>query len=572
LLDYLRSPEWDGRANRGFRPDLDVELADLAWPRWSSPAPSTKQLAAGVYFDVRAVDRFLRFCAKLRHIKGRTFAGRRFIPDVWQIVFVIAPLFGWKKPDGTRLYRVLYLEVPRKNGKSTLCAAIALYLLSADGEPGAEIYSAAKDRDQARAVFDVAARMVWNSPALAKRLTALIPSRIIRYEATASVYKAMSSDSGGASKHGLNVHGVIVDELHVIVDAGLIETYETGTGSREQPVVAFITTAGIPGESPVWEDKRATAVSIAEGTASMDDELVVIYAADPKCAIDGTWRDEAVWKAANPGYGKSLMPAFMARQARAAEIAPASLNGFLRLHLDVPTESVSGWIELGRWDASASIVDELDLRGARCYGGLDLASSLDLAALALVFPDEADEVVDIVMRFWTPGATMRKRGHLDHVDYEAWARDGWIHATPGETINYDAVELDIVTACDLFDVRSIDFDPWGSKQLVTHLEDKGVPMHQLRQGYASLSPPMKELTKLVVERRARHGGNPVLRWNVAGTQVASDPAGNIKPDRKRSRNRIDGVAALVNGVGGWLRAVGKGRSVYEDRDVEVVGR
>lgn len=553
------------------RPGFGVrELAKVRFPRFVSPTPTAAERAAGAYFDVDEVDRVLRFCAKLRHIKGRRFARKPFVPDLWQVVFVIAPVFGWHNRDGTRRYRELYLEVPRKNGKSTLAAAIALYLLCADREPGAEVYSAARDVEQARAVFDVAAKMAKRSPALRRRLKALIPSKIIRYDANDSVYKALASDREGLNKHGLNVHGCIVDELHVITDAELITTLETGTGSRDQPLMVFITTAGIPEESPVWKDKRSVAEKVAEGTIVRPERLAVVYAADPKSALDGSWAKPETWAAANPGLNISLRPDYLAAKAAEAAVSPTKLASFLRLHLDVPTGSTTGWMDIRVWDRSASIVDEVDLRGCEAFGGLDLSSSLDLSALVLVFPDEDNETLDVVARFWTPEATLKARSHRDQADYERWVKDGWLSTTPGETIDYDAIEAEVVEVLDTFELTSLGYDPWGSKQLRTHLEDAGAPIWEVRQGYASLSPPMKEAERLVINRRLRHGGNPVLRWCISNTVAAMDPAGNIKPDRKRSRSRIDGTAALVMAVGEWLRSLEGGESAYEDGELEVV--
>lgn len=570
-----------GRACPGLVPYLEAtrpgfagELKRLRRPRWASPAPPTSARAAGVHFDVEEVDRVLRFCRKLRHIKGRRFAGRPFVPDLWQVVYVIAPLFGWKRADGTRYYRFLYLEVPRKNGKSTLCAAIALYLLTADREPGAEVYSVGRDSKQARAVFDVAAVMAKRSPALRRRLKALIPSRVIRYEATASVYEALSSDKEGLAKHGLNVHGCVIDELHVITDGELVTTLETGTGSRDEPVVAYITTAGIESASPVWAEKRDLAIKIADGRIERADFLGVIYAADPACVADGSWRDPEVWADANPGLGASLRPDYIAGKAAEAEQSPASLNAFLRLHLDVPTEAASGWVALSTWDRSASIVEAEDLAGCVAYGGLDLASALDLAALVLVFPDgdiEDPDALDVLCRFWTPADTLIRRQTTDRGDYAAWRDAGFLTATPGETIDFDAIETELGAVLDTYDVRRIGYDPWGSKQLERHLLDAGAPLFAVRQGFQSLSPPMREAEKLVVDRRLRHGGNPVLRWCIGNTVAVQDPAGNIKPDRKRSRSRIDGTAALIMALDAWLRDASRGHSVYEERGMEVAG-
>ena len=571
LYDYLARGTIPGRAKTKPRRGFAAELKRLRRPRWLTPVPTTAERAAGVHFDVAEVDRFLRFARKLRHIKGRQFAGRPLELDLWQIVYVVAPVFGWKRADGLRFYESVFVEVPRKNDKSTLCAAIALYLLVSDREPGAEVISAARDRNQARAVFDVAAKMAKAAPALRRRLKVAERAGRIVYEATSSSYVVISSDRGGLSKHGLNLHGGVIDELHVITDRELIETIETGTGSRVQPLIVAITTAGIESESPVWSERRELIVKLADRTvAEPRGQYGVIYAADPACELDGTWSLPETWAGANPGLDVSVRREYLASRVARAKVSPVELNGFLRLHLGVPTGAVAGWLPLPVWDRSGSIVDETDLVGARCYGGLDLSSSLDLSALVLVFPDEADEYADVVCRFWTPGDTLKARAHRDRADYEAWARAGFLTTTPGETVDYDVIEHELIALRELFDIESIDYDPWGSKQLRTHLENADVPIIECRQGFATLSPAMKETTRLAVDRKLRHGGNPVLRWCIGNTVASTDPAGNIKPDRKRSRSRIDGSVALVMAVKGWGSALAGGRSAYDDHEVEVV--
>lgn len=574
LLKHLGAAKIGGRSNPVYRPALAAELAELAPPRWASPAPPAKAQAAGVYFDVAEVDRFLRHCLNLRHIKGRRHAGRPLRLDLWQIVYVVGPLLGWRNADGTRLYRTLYLEVPRKNGKSTLCAALALYLLAADREPGAEVVSAARDKDQGRAVFDVAAFMALASPALRRRLNVQRRGGTITREATNSSYRVLSADKAGASKHGLNLHGAVVDELHVITDADYIGTLETATGSRDQPLVAFITTAGIPGESPVWEDKRAAAEKVAERVVEDPTLLVAIWAGPDDAELTGSWSDPAVWKASNPGYGTSLRPEYLEAEAAKAKASPSRLNRFLRLHLDVPTDSVTGFVPVPTWDRTASMVDEGDLEGRRAFGGLDLAATVDFASLALVFPDDDDELLDVVMRFWTPADTLTQRAHRDGADYERWAREGKIIATPGEVIDYDLLEGEVTTLAapgrGRFDVAAINYDPFGSPQLREHLTAAGIELHEMRQGFLSMSAPMRELERLVVAKKLRHGGHPMLRHNIAGLKVAQDPAGNIKPDRKHSTARIDGAVALTMAIDAWLRSLATTRpSVYEERGVVV---
>lgn len=566
LLDYLDAAGW---------PNLDDELLDLVAPRHRSPSPPARARAAGAYFDVAELDRFLRFCLRLRHVKGAAFAGKPFLPDLWQLVYVIGPLLGWHRADGTRYYRELYLEVPRKNGKSTLAAVLTLWLLVGDREPGAEVYSLALDKGQARAVFNVSADMAQGSPALRRRLRILKRTGTLLHERSGSSYAVLSSDRRGKRKHGLNVHGAVIDELHVITDAELIEVVETGTGSRTQPLIIKITTAGDPDENPLWRDTRKEAINVADAVVERPELLVVVFAADP-AALDlpageaGAWDDPEVARSANPGFGRSVFAEYLSAKARAAKSSPSKRNSYARLHLGIPAPSSAGWVDLDVWDRSASMVDEAELAGSPCWAGLDLSTALDLSALVLIFPDPAGEVLDVVARFWTPADTLAERAERDFADYPAWAAAGYLKAVPGETLNYDVIEADVVADLDRFDVRALNYDPWGAKQLRDHLADAGAPLWDCRQGYQTLSPPTKEATKLIVDRRLRHGGHPVLRWNIANTLLVEDGMGNVKPDRKRSTGRIDGAVALIMAIEAWTRDSRPGRSVYEDNGVEVV--
>lgn len=554
--------------------DFEDQLADLVWPRHRSHTPTTAQRAAGAYFDVDAVVRFLRFCALLRHIKGRRFARRPFIPDLWQVVHAIAPVFGWKHANGLRFYNELYLEVPRKNGKSTLVAAIGLYLLIADGEPGAEIYSVAKDRDQARAVWAVGALMARAAPMLRRQLR--IPPHPeqrgdkIAHDRSNSVWTVLGKDRQGDKHHGLNIHGSLIDELHTIKDPEVIGTIETGTGSREQPLSVIITTAGIESESPVWIIKRDFAIKVADRVIDAPEFWGVIFAADPKVASNGKWQSKEVQRAANPGYGRSVRPEYLDRMAAKAKANSVDRDRFLRLHLGVPTESSVGYMELPVWDRSAGLVVADELDGADCYGGLDLSDSRDLCAFTLLFP-AADGALDVLAWFWTPEATLHVRAMRDRANYVQWADDGWLTTTPGEVIDYDILEAQLIALNSRFNIIGTNYDRWGAKQLRDHLVDGGMEIWEMGQGYQSMSPPMKELARLTTDRKIRHGGNPVLRYCCSGMKALQDPAGNVKPDRKRSTSRIDGMAALVMSVDAWTRAPNGGKSVYEERGVEVAG-
>lgn len=574
----------DERGARRY-PELEAELAALIPPKWFSPPPE----GPTVVFSLPEVDRFLRFARKLRHIKGRAWARRPFEPDLWQVVFVVAPLFGWLHQDEegrlVRIFSTLYLEVPRKNGKSTLAAVIGLYLLTADREPGAEIVAAAADRDQARAVYDVAQKMAKGSPALRRRCRP--GSRAIVVEATSSTFKVLSADAW--RKHGLNLHGAVIDELHVHKNREMVETLETATGSRTQPLVAIITTAGLDDPGSIYTEKRDLAEKAAREMHTTEDRaledvrvpdpssLVVIYTVD---AADDPFAEET-WRIANPGYGRSLRPSYMRQMATKARASAAALNGFLRLHLNIRTGQIVRWLTLDVWDRSGAsfLRSDLDqLRGRTAYAGLDLASSTDLAVLALVLPvwrkdpenpDREIEDLEVVIHAWTPAETVRLRAERDRAPYLDWIKEGWLSTTPGAVIDYDTIETVVKSLGGILHVRRLHFDRWGSKQLIGHLRDElgAGRVFEMGQGFASMSAPMKEVEKLTLEGRIRHGANPLLRWAVASLAVAVDAAENVKPDRDKSTGRIDPFVSLVMAVDAWARDV-RGRSVYEDRGLE----
>jgi phage terminase large subunit-like protein len=566
LEDYLREATYS--SGELVYPDLDQRIAELVPPRHFSPPPAPE---GGNHFDVEAVDRFLRFCRLLRHTKGNRWARRPLELDLWQVIFVAGPFFGWKNAEGYRVYRTLWLEVPRKNGKSTLAAAINLYLLTADREDGAEVYAAAASKEQARAVYDVSYRMALGSSHIRRRCRILKGS--IVSENTASSYKVVASVSDLA--HGLNVHGATIDEIHIHKTRDLIETFETGTGSRDQPVIAFLTTAGLDDPGSIYTEKRDLAEKVAAGKLVEPELLAVIYTIDE---ADDPFV-ETSWRKANPGYGTSLRPEYIARKAREAQNTPAALNAFLRLHLNVRTGQVTRWIPMQKLDASgAQFVDftEEEIHGRPAYGGLDLASSVDLAAAVLVVPSlEPDpdneelevEYLDVVIRAWTPKDTLLERAARDRAPYPEWVKQGLLLTCDGETIEYDDIELEAGRLATNFEVKRFHYDRWGSKQLVDHLRAGGLRCFDMGQGYQSMSAPMKEVERLILQRRLRHNGNPLLRWAFGALSVRQDPAGNIKPDRDASTGRIDPFVALVMAVDAWVRG-SKGVSVYEQHGLE----
>lgn len=511
------------------------------------------------HFDERAATVAVNFFEKLLvHVKGE-WAGQPFKLQDWQREKIIRPLFGWKREDGTRRYRTAYIEIPRKNGKSSLAAGIALLLLFADDEYGAEVYSAAADRDQASIVFDLAKQMRDSSRHLATRSEAY--KRAIVVPETMSSYKVISADA--FSKHGFNAHGVVVDELHAQPNRDLVDVLTTSTGARRQPLVVFITTAGFDRESICWE-YHEYARQVLDGIIDDPTFFAYIAAADEK----DDWLDEAIWRKANPGYGITVKEDYLHNEARRAEQVPAYQNTFRRLHLNQWTQQETRWMPMEAWDACGDPLNAKLLEGAACYGGLDLASSSDIASLVLCFPaeDGEEERFAWLCFFWIPEENMIERARKDRVPYDAWSREGLIKATEGNVIDYGFIVRDIEALGEVYNIREIAFDRWGAFQVSQALEGLGFTMVGFGQGFASMSGPTKELLRLVLDGKLAHGGNKVLRWMADNVVVSIDPAGNLKPNKAKSREKIDGVVAGIMALDRAIRHEGGG-SVYEERGI-----
>ena len=544
-------------------PDADDEILATVVPRFHSPAPTR----AGAYFDIAKVDHFVSFCRVAHHVKGKyARAGKRLELDFWQIIFVAAPLFGWRKADGTRLFSTLYEETAKKSGKSTFAAILALYLLTADGEPGAEVVCAAGDKDQARAVFDVAVGMTTTSKWLSKRIRPL--RNQITYEHTRSWFKVLSAE--GDTKAGLNLHGAIIDELLVQKGRTLVDNLENATAAREQPIVAYVTTAGIDDPGSIYTEKRDYAEKVSTGVLVDPSWLVAIWTLDD--ADD--WRDEKVWHKSNPGIGKSVSMDYLRKRCAQAIASPSAQNTFLRDHMNVRTGQHTRWLDVNRWDQSGSqwvYPQETLLRGAIGYCGLDLASTTDLAALSIIVPEwvpnpeNPDELIETLcwfLRAWTPEDTVDERERRDRAPYRQWVNEGLLIATPGNVIDYDSIEEEAFKIADYYEMRRLHFDRWGSKQILQHLQEGGLDVFEMGQGFGSMSPAMKEAERLVLERRVRHCGNPLLRYAVQSLAAKQDPAGNIKPDRDKSTGRIDPWVSGIMGIDAWARD-SSGVSAYE---------
>lgn len=515
------------------------------------------------YFDEKSAQIACNFFEKLlRHSKGE-WAGKPFALLEWQKRDIIRPLFGWKrKSDGTRRYRTAYIEIPRKNGKSTISAGIALCLLYADGEPAAEVYSAAADRDQASIVFEEAKRMVEASPELKKRSN--VWKRSIFVGESLSSYKVLSADA--PTKHGLNAHGIIFDELHAQPDRELWDVLTTSTGARRQPLTVAITTAGFDRNSVCYEQHEYGRQVLA---GVIDDPTFFAYiaAADDK----DDWTASATWSKANPSLGQTVKLEYLEQECRKAMNSPAYQNTFRRLHLNQWTQQETRWLDLQAWDKCGAPFDPKLLEGAQCYGGLDLASSSDIAAFVLDFPNEAgeDEMHTLLPFFWIPSENLIERARKDRVPYDAWARAGLIRTTPGNVIDYGHIVRDIEALAEIYNIREIAFDRWGAFQVSQQLEGAGLTMVGFGQGFQSMSGPTKELLRLVLDGKVRHGGNAVLRWMADNVVVSSDPSGNVKPNKQKSREKIDGIVAGIMALDRAMRH-GNSISVYEKRGIREV--
>jgi phage terminase large subunit-like protein len=549
-------------------------------------------LEGGCYYDAERGDHAAAlFEQHLRHVKGR-FAGQPFRLEPWQRDGLILPLFGWRRANGTRRFRIAYIEIPKKNGKSALCSGIALYLLVGDGEPGAEVYSAAADRNQAGIVYDVSEAMVRAS-ALSQHLRCMPSVKRIIHEPSRSYYQCLSAEA--PTKEGLNLHGLIFDELHAQPSRKLWDTLRYGGAAREQPMIVSITTAGYDRDSICWE-QHEYARRVLDGTSPDWAFFALIYAAEE----DDDWTDPATWRKANPNLGVTVSEDDMRQMCQEAQASPAKQNAFRRYRLNQWTEQDVRWLDMDHWAACARAEDNIgaaltretvdvcpddclagvvtqhpdprwgELRGRVCYGGLDLASTQDLTAFALTFPAHDDGApVPALVWYWLPEDGMARRVERDGIQYDRWADAGWLRLTPGNVVDQDAIVEDIRDICLAFNPREVGYDPWNAQRVASRLVEEEVEAVEVRQGIASLGEACKELDRLVAGRRLRPGANPVTEWCARNVVVKVDSNGNYKPDKKQSRERIDGIAAIVDALARQILHRDE-RSVYEDGDLLIL--
>ena len=493
------------------------------------------------YFDQAAADRAVDFFPRfLRHSKGE-WAGQPINLVPWQ-ERIIRDVFGWKRPDGTRRYRRVYIEVPRKNGKSTMLSGLGIYLLAADGEAGAEIYSVAGDREQARIVFDAAKQMVVDSPTLQEKAGLEVYRSSIVRQSTSSSYKVLSSDVN--TKHGFNAHGVLFDELHTQPNRELWDVMTTSVGARCQPLIIAITTAGYDRHSICYEVHQQAEQALAAPN-DWPDFYPVIYNAG-----DLDWHTPEAWRRANPSLGVTVQEEFLAEECRKAIETPGYQNTFRRLFTDEWTEQSSRWIDMAQWDLGSTPVDAESLRGRRCYGGLDLARVSDLSAFLLLFPPEGEaERWKVLVWYWCPEDDILQRSRRDRVPYDVWRDQGLIIATPGNATDFAFIEDEIIKLAGVYNIQEISYDRTFADQMVYKLMEEGLTMVGFGQGFLSMAPATAELGRLLKAGMLQHGGHPILRWNAGNAVVKQDPAGNLKPDKEKATGRIDGVVALLDAVG-----------------------
>lgn len=494
----------------------------------------------------------------LTHVAGEWARGPQPLKlERWEMA-IVANLFGWFNRK-TKLRRFLecFIGVPRKNGKSTVAAAIVNYFGFVDDEPGAELYSAAANKEQAKLVHHIAAGMCSQDLDLALRSTIFHDS--ISFDEGRAVYKALTS--GALTKHGLNAQLVVVDELHAHQTRDLVDALTTSQGSRRQPLTLFITTSDYDRPS-ICNEKWDYFAKVRDGIIPDLTALPAIWEATK----DDDWTKVATWRKANPNYGVSVKPEYLRRQYRKAREIPAYENTFRRLHLNQRTEQDVRLIPLAHWDQCAEVVEPDPAEP--CFGGLDLSSTTDLSSLALYFPDSGV----LLVWFWVPAENAEARERRDKVPYLTWGRQGYIKLTPGNVIDYDGIRVDIGAVRDRYPAfTELGVDPWNSTQIQAQLDADGFEVVTFGMGFRDMNAPTKELLRLLAAGDLAHGGHPVLRWNAANVAGETDTVGNVRPSKRRSNERIDGIVASIIAIGRATSQPQDSGSVYDDRGILTLG-
>lgn len=497
-------------------------------------------LDRGWGFDRKAAMRVIRFIENLKHTKGE-WAGQKFRLEPWQ-QFILWNIFGWKLADGTRRFRYAYIEIARKNGKTALSAGIGLYMLFADGEARAEVYSAATVKDQAKICFSDAVEIVRKTD-LKNYLTPFRNS--ITYEARGGQFKPLSSDYG--THDGLNPSCGIIDEFHAHKDSGMFDVIKSAFGARRQPLMFIITTAGF-NKSGACYAYRENVIKVLRGVNRDDSLFGIVYTQDKP----EEWDNPKMWVKSNPNLGVSLSVDYLADQVQDAKNRPEAVRNVKTKNVNMWVDAEKTWILDEAWMKCAGQGSIDRLRGCPCWGGLDLSNVSDITAHVLLFNE--DDMFQLVPHFWIPEEKMQEKIRKENINYDLWVREGYVTVTPGNIVDYDFVKADILRYTADYDLQTTAFDRWNSSQTILDLMEEGMKFTPFGQGYGSMAAPTKEFEKLVLARKIEHFGNPVLRWMMASTVVMTDPAGNIKPDKSKSSQKIDGIVAVIMALGEWMTA------------------
>ena len=517
---------------------LTCEFVQLAVDRYYRDMDNA--LDKGWYFDRKAAQRAISFIERLKHTKGQ-WAGLRFKLEPWQ-QFIIWNIFGWKMADGTRRFRYAYVEIARKNGKTALSAGIGLYMLFADGESRPEVYSAATVKDQARICFSDAVEIV-KATDLKNYLTPYRNS--IVYELKGGMMKPLSSDYG--THDGLNPSCGIIDEFHAHKDSGMFDVIKSAFGARKQPLMFIITTAGFNKAGACYA-YRDNVIKILRGINEDDTLFGIIYTMD----ANEEWDNPQMWIKSNPNLGVSLFPNYLEDQVNDAKNRPEAVRNVMTKNVNLWVVAEKTWILDDAWMKCVGTTEIEDLRGCECWGGLDLSNVSDITAFVLIFHE--NDKFQLLPFFWIPEEKMLEKIRKENINYDLWVKAGFVKVTSGNVLDYEFVKADILQIVEIYDLQSSAYDRWNSSQTIIDLQNEGMECNPFGQGYGSMSAPSKEFEKLVLSEKIEHFGNPVLRWMLSSTLIKTDPAGNIKPDKEKSVQKIDGIVASIMALGEWMTA------------------
>ena len=534
------------------------QLDDLAkFKGKASPYSFNPKLADKDGRSFYPADNLCAFIERLPHVKG-PLAGEPIQLEPWQ-AFILTTVFGWVKSNGTRRFRRSYIEVPRGNAKSTLSSAVALYMLAADREGGAEVYSLATTRDQARIVFGDAQTMARRSPGFRRRFSVEVGAHNMHVLASGSKFEALSAE--GSTLDGLNIHFGCVDELHAHKTRTVYDVVETGTGKRDNSLLWVITTAG-SNRAGICYEVRTFVTKLLDGVFEDDSQFGIIYGLD-----DGDdWTAESALIKANPNWDISVKPeVLLPLQAKAMQL-PSAVNNFKTKHLNEWVNADTAWMDMRAWDACAdSTLDIEAFIGQPCWIGLDLASKTDIAALVLVFPHpEIADAYAVFGKYYLPEDTVSSAGNSQ---YEGWMRTGRLTVTPGNVIDFGWIEADLLEMASRFEVQAVAFDPFQATQLSTRMLSEGLPMIEVRPTVLNFSEPMKTLEALVLQKKLAHDSDPVLTWMASNVVAHLDIKDNIYPRKERAENKIDGIVALIMALS---RAIKPGENVVLGSDYELM--